>query len=192
MAGTPNTKNAALHGVSRHTVSSYIKKYGWDEEKARVEEKASEKYIEKMSEIKSSEEADVNKDHFSMLDLLRGRLMIALETADEESLREVNQQISAAEKLIKLEREVKGLDLQQKLPKINVPASMRLTIVSPNGSVTMIDSTNIDDEQEKGLEAMLPNQNESTYGAVKVIDADVDDSDDDVIVETEDRIASFL
>lgn len=192
MAGTPNTKNGSLHGVSRHTVRSYIEKYGWDEERAKIEEKASSKYVEKMSEIKASEQADVNSDHFNMLDLLRARLMDALEADDEERIKEVNQQVGAAEKLINLERAVKGLDLQQKLPKLNIPSAMRLTIVSPDGTVTTVNSNDVTDQQEAHLEAMLPNQNESSFGPISVQAVSVDDDDDDVILfEEPPKIASL-
>jgi len=189
MRDEPKTQIAATHEIHRHTVTKLIERHGWEAEKKAIQARASEKYIEKKSDLISQAEDEVNENHSFFLSTLGGefRELLEQDSFDGEQMKELNQKMNFASNLIRLEREVHGLDKKSNLPPLDIPSKINISVFSPDGSTTIMAGSHITDEQDADLVEMLPNQNEAHFGEDDdtVLFIESDDDDDDLSVEPE-------
>jgi transposase len=172
LRGVSDDENALETGVSRQTILNWKKKFGWKQDRIAIADKARTKSIESYSDKLAETKDSLDVDHKEMMSNLRSEIKVLTKKgahASVQDIRVLTGLSNLVREFVKLEREVHGLDLMQKVPPMVFPDGFSITVKSRDGTVQEISEVGEDYEEE--LESSLPNQHESSYG--HAIDADL-------------------
>lgn len=167
--GMSDVDNAAQCGVTRQTIARWRKEGEWDSVRDALEESVRDKYIESESERIVRDISDVDKEHRRITERLRSdfqRLVMGDKTCDMDELSILSAKIRVAGELLKLEREVLGLNKIKAIEKPpQFPTSFIIQVQTTKGPV-LLDPVNMPDSFLSDLERQMPNQNPEHYGDV--------------------------
>lgn len=164
--GMSHSDNAAHVKVSRQTISKWAKMYKWQEEQDALEEATRAKFIEQESDRIVKDTATVDKEHRAIVDKLRSEFksfVMGSKRATIEDMNLLSAKIRVGSEILKLEREVLGLNKQRHIEKPHFPTTFNLMLQTKDGPV-LIDPSKIGQESMSSLRELLPNQNPEVFG----------------------------
>jgi hypothetical protein len=189
LKGMSNSDNGNKCGVTRQTIARWIKNHQWDEERDALVEVTREKYIATESDRIVKDKTEIDTEHKAIVNRLRSdykEMVMGAKPCSMDELSVLSAKIRVGSEILKLEREVLGLNKIKNIDKPVFPTQFLFTLQTKDGPVT-IDPKRLTLESMKDIEDILPNQNPESYSPVGE-DGTIDDefSPDEEFFEDED------
>lgn len=184
MKGMSHSDNAVACGVSRQTIARWVKENEWDEERDALVETTRNKYIEQESDRIVKDKSEIDTEHRAIVERLRSdykEMVMGGKRTSMEELSLLSAKIRVGSEILKLEREVLGLNKIKNIDKPVFPTTFAIQLETKQGPIT-IDPKRITLAALQDLEDALPNQDPENFGGgqkTRAIDDEVPETEED-------------